>query len=66
MSGFFVTGIGTDIGKTLVSAVLVEALQADYWKPIQAGNLEYTDANFVKDNKTRCLGSKMVSATGKQ
>lgn len=50
MSGFFVTGIGTDIGKTLVSAVLVEALQADYWKPIQAGNLEYTDANFVKDN----------------
>ena len=34
---YFVTGIGTDVGKTLVSAVLVEALEADYWKPIQCG-----------------------------
>lgn len=33
----FITGIGTEIGKTVVSAVIVEALQADYWKPIQAG-----------------------------
>ncbi len=34
---YFVTAIGTDSGKTLVSAILTEALQADYWKPIQAG-----------------------------
>lgn len=34
---YFVTGIDTDSGKTLVSAILCEALQADYWKPIQAG-----------------------------
>lgn len=34
---FFVTGIDTDSGKTLASAVLVEALKADYWKPVQAG-----------------------------
>jgi dethiobiotin synthetase len=34
---YFVTAIGTDSGKTLVSAILCEALQADYWKPIQAG-----------------------------
>jgi dethiobiotin synthetase len=34
---YFVTAIGTDSGKTLVSAVLVEALRADYWKPVQAG-----------------------------
>jgi dethiobiotin synthetase len=34
----FVTGIGTDVGKTIVSAILVEALQADYWKPIQTGS----------------------------
>lgn len=34
---YFVTAIGTDSGKTLVSAVLIEALKADYWKPIQAG-----------------------------
>ncbi|HVD97421.1 MAG TPA: dethiobiotin synthase [Cytophagaceae bacterium] len=34
---YFVTAIGTDSGKTLVSAILTEALQADYWKPIQSG-----------------------------
>lgn len=34
---YFVTGIGTDVGKTLVSAILVEALKADYWKPVQCG-----------------------------
>ena len=37
---YFVTGIGTEIGKTITSAILTEALQADYWKPIQAGDLE--------------------------
>lgn len=34
---YFVTAIGTDSGKTFFSAVLCEALQADYWKPVQAG-----------------------------
>ncbi len=34
---YFVTAIGTDSGKTLVSSILVEALNADYWKPVQAG-----------------------------
>ena len=34
---YFVAGIGTDVGKTVVSAVLVEALSADYWKPVQCG-----------------------------
>ena len=34
---YFVTAIDTDSGKTLVSAILCEALHADYWKPIQAG-----------------------------
>lgn len=34
---YFVTAIGTDSGKTVLSAVLVEALHADYWKPVQAG-----------------------------
>lgn len=46
---YFVTGIGTEIGKTIASAILVEALEADYWKPIQAGELEYTDSQKVKD-----------------
>ncbi len=35
---YFVTAIHTDSGKTLVSAILCEALQADYWKPVQAGS----------------------------
>jgi len=45
---FFVTGIGTDVGKTIVSAILTEALQADYWKPIQSGDLDNTDTDKVK------------------
>lgn len=44
----FVTGIGTDVGKTIASAILTEALQADYWKPIQAGELENSDSHKVK------------------
>lgn len=49
MKGFFVTGIGTGVGKTVVSAILVEALKADYWKPVQSGDLEYTDSECVKE-----------------
>lgn len=49
MRSFFITGIGTDIGKTVVSAILVEALKADYWKPIQSGNLDFTDTDFIKE-----------------
>lgn len=37
MKKYFVTAIGTDSGKTLVSAILTHALQADYWKPVQTG-----------------------------
>ncbi|UZO81629.1 dethiobiotin synthase [Aquimarina sp. ERC-38] len=45
---FFVTGIGTDVGKTIASAILIEALQADYFKPVQAGDLAHTDTDKVK------------------
>lgn len=45
---YFVTGIGTGIGKTIVSAILVEKLSADYWKPIQSGDLENSDTKNVK------------------
>ncbi len=45
--GVFITGIGTDVGKTVASAVLVKALEADYWKPIQCGDLENTDTHKV-------------------
>ena len=44
----FITGIGTGVGKTLVSAIVTEALEADYWKPIQAGLAEGTDAKTVR------------------
>lgn len=45
---FFVTGTDTGIGKTVVSAMLTKALNATYWKPIQAGLEEETDTEFVK------------------
>lgn len=50
---YFITGIGTDIGKTVISAILVEKLNAEYWKPIQAGNLNNSDSIFIK-NQTNC------------
>lgn len=44
----FITGISTDVGKTVASAIITEALEADYWKPIQAGDLENSDSFKVK------------------
>ncbi len=48
MRRIFVTGIDTNIGKTVIAAILTEALEADYWKPIQAGNLSFTDTDLVR------------------
>lgn len=45
---YFVVGISTEVGKTIVSAILTEAFQADYWKPIQSGDLENSDTDKVK------------------
>jgi dethiobiotin synthetase len=47
MKPLFVSGIGTGIGKTVVAAILTEAFQADYWKPIQAGYETGTDSNLL-------------------
>jgi dethiobiotin synthetase len=44
----FVTGIGTGIGKTVVSAILAEKWKADYWKPVQSGDLDNSDTAQVK------------------
>jgi len=44
----FITGISTDVGKTITSAIIVEALEADYWKPVQAGDLDHSDSHKVK------------------
>ena len=38
MQRVIVAGIGTDVGKTVASAILATKLRADYWKPIQSGN----------------------------
>ncbi|WP_369998646.1 dethiobiotin synthase [Winogradskyella sp.] len=48
MSTYFITGISTDVGKTIASAILVEALEADYFKPVQAGELENCDTKKVE------------------
>lgn len=45
----FITGIGTEVGKTVVSAIFVQALQSDYFKPIQSGELDYTDTHKVQE-----------------
>jgi dethiobiotin synthetase len=48
MKPLFISGIGTGIGKTLIAAVITEALQADYWKPVQAGYDSETDSNRIR------------------
>ena len=52
----FITGIGTDVGKTIASAIITEALEADYWKPIQAGDLNTSDSHkiesYISNEKT--------------
>ena len=45
---YFITGISTEVGKTMSSAIVVESLQADYWKPIQSGDLDNSDTMKVK------------------
>ncbi len=45
---YFITGISTEVGKTIASAIITEALQADYWKPIQAGELDHSDTHKVQ------------------
>ncbi len=53
----FITGIGTNVGKTIASAIITEALEADYWKPIQAGDIHNSDTHkvgrYISNPKTR-------------
>lgn len=53
----FITGIGTDVGKTIASAIITEALEADYWKPVQAGDLHNSDSHkiqkYLSNTKTK-------------
>lgn len=45
---YIIAGISTEIGKTFISSILTESLQADYWKPVQSGALEFTDTDTIK------------------
>ena len=57
MGKIFVTGIGTDVGKTVASAIICEALHADYWKPVQTGSYFSTDSDklkkYISNSKTK-------------
>ena len=44
----FITGIGTDVGKTIASSIITESLKAEYWKPIQAGDLDNSDSHKIQ------------------
>lgn len=44
----FITGIGTDVGKTIASAIITQSLEADYWKPVQAGDLDNSDSHKIQ------------------
>ncbi len=45
---YIIAGISTEIGKTFISSILTEALEANYWKPVQSGALDFTDTDTVK------------------
>lgn len=63
----FVTGIGTNVGKTIVSAIITEALQADYWKPVQAGDIDNSDSikirGYISNDKSRIFPEAYVLNT---
>jgi adenosylmethionine---8-amino-7-oxononanoate aminotransferase len=47
---FIIAGIDTNVGKTVISAILCQKLGYDYWKPVQAGDLEQSDSLFIQNN----------------
>jgi len=55
---YIITGIGTDVGKTVASAIIAQALKATYWKPVQAGDLDNSDSikvNSYTNNEVKIL-----------
>ena len=58
---YFITGISTEVGKTITSAIVVEALEADYWKPIQSGDKHASDTmkvqSLISNSRTRFFPS---------
>jgi len=48
MRGCIIAGIGTEVGKTVTAAIFAQRYRADYWKPVQAGDLHNTDSRAVR------------------
>ncbi len=48
MTRFVVAGIGTDVGKTVVSAIFTTLFSGDYWKPIESGENDL-DSRVIKE-----------------
>ncbi len=44
----FITGIGTEVGKTVCSAILTKYFNAEYWKPVQSGDLDFSDSMKIQ------------------
>jgi len=44
----FITGIGTEVGKTVCSAIVTKYFNAEYWKPVQSGDLDFSDSMKIK------------------
>jgi len=49
LKGYFVSGIGTGVGKTLASVILCRYFGFHYWKPVQTGTSKSSDLTFVKN-----------------
>jgi dethiobiotin synthetase len=52
---YIIAGIHTGIGKTLCSTILCEMWGYDYWKPVQAGDLDNTDSHFIEKHVSNPL-----------
>ena len=63
--GYFVSAIGTDSGKTLISAMLVEGLETDYWKPVQSGEPRDTESvqSLVSNSQSRFHPERYLLST---
>lgn len=46
------SGIGTEVGKTIVSSIFCQAFELDYWKPIQSGAKEDSDLRTIEQLTT--------------
>ncbi len=57
----FIAGIGTEVGKTIASAIVAQSLKASYWKPVQCGDIDNSDTkkvNSLVSFPIRCFDSK--------